>query len=123
VSGADNWTMLIQALLFGTNLDEENTFEIEAHWPRKQATCSRINKGVEVQTCTPPPVDCSPFQYTISLNLLWPGASSEKACEKEFTDYYDIVPDYKNPKEWEEPGRECHPGQYSSDKLVVQMKK
>jgi len=31
-------------------------------------------------------------------HLLWPGASSEKACEKEFTDYYDIVPDYKNPK-------------------------
>jgi hypothetical protein len=28
-------------------------------------------------------------------HLLWPGASSEKACEKEFTDYYDIVPDYK----------------------------
>jgi hypothetical protein len=42
-------------------------------------------------------------------HLLWPGASSEKACEKEFTDYYDIVPDYKNPKGMGGAGRDDHP--------------
>jgi len=33
----------------------------------------------------------------------------EKACEKEFSDYYDVVPDYKNPKGMGGAGRVDHP--------------